>query len=113
MDDASLARLAADAGLTVSPAGLRDLVARVAASGERPESTGWIELLLENPSSDTVQRLQEARRVVRSAAEPWSPARVNALWGVLKRESLAGFVLPLADEHLGEFMPGAARRLAW
>ena len=105
MDDASLARLVADTGLTVSPAELRDVLARVAASGERDESTGWIELLLENPSPDAVQHLQEAQRVVRSAAEPWSRARVEALWGVLKRENLAGFVLPLADEHLGEFMP--------
>jgi Xaa-Pro aminopeptidase len=113
MDDASLAAVIADAGLTIAPAELRTLLERVAASGERPESTAWIELLLADPSPLAVRRLQEARASIVPVAEPWSRARIDALFAVLARENLAGFVLPLADEHLGEFMPGAARRLSW
>jgi Xaa-Pro aminopeptidase len=113
MDDATLARIAADAGLTIAPAELRALVERVAASGERPESTAWTELLGADVPPAAVGRLQEARASVAAVAEPWSRKRIDALFAVLARENLAGFVLPLADEHLGEFMPGAARRLSW
>jgi len=113
MDDATLAGVAADAGLTIAPAELRALLERVAASGERPESTAWTELLGADLPPAAVRRLHEARASVAAAAEPWGRERVDAVFAVLARENLAGFVLPLADEHLGEFMPAAARRLSW
>ncbi len=31
----------------------------------------------------------------------------------LARQGLAGFIVPRADEHLGEYVPAAAERLAW
>ena len=31
----------------------------------------------------------------------------------LKRQKLDGFIVPRADEHLGEYVPAAAERLAW
>jgi Xaa-Pro aminopeptidase len=39
--------------------------------------------------------------------------RVGLLRGELKRRGLAGFVVPRADEHQGEYVPARARRLAW
>ncbi len=39
--------------------------------------------------------------------------RLAALRAELARRGLAGFVVPLADEHQGEFIPPRARRLAW
>jgi Xaa-Pro aminopeptidase len=111
--DAELARVIADCGLTTTPAALRGLLEGVAASGERAESTDWIELLGPDLPRDAVRRLQEARAAIVPIVEPWSRERLNALFRVLERDKLAGFVLPLADEHLGEFMPGAARRLSW
>jgi Xaa-Pro aminopeptidase len=113
MDDASLAAVIADARLSIAPAELRALLGRVAASGERAESTTWTELLGPDLPAAAVRRLQEARETVAPVAEPWSRERIDALFAVLQRENLAGFVLPLADEHLGEFVPGAARRLSW
>jgi Xaa-Pro aminopeptidase len=39
--------------------------------------------------------------------------RLTLLRGVLKREGLEGFIVPRADEHLGEYVPPNAERLAW
>ena len=40
-------------------------------------------------------------------------ARLAALRAELKVRHLDGFVVPLADEHQGEYLPQRARRLAW
>ena len=43
-----------------------------------------------------------------------SPAdRLAALRAELARRQLDGFIVPLADEHQGEYVPKRARRLAW
>lgn len=39
--------------------------------------------------------------------------RLTKLRQVLKRQGLDGFVVPHADEHLGEYVPASAERLAW
>src|SRR5258708_22304641 len=39
--------------------------------------------------------------------------RVGLLSGELKRRGLAGFIVPRADEHRGEYVAARARRLAW
>lgn len=39
--------------------------------------------------------------------------RLAALRGELKRRGLKGFLVPLADEHQGEYIPASARRLLW
>src|SRR5215510_7560960 len=41
------------------------------------------------------------------------PARLEALRAELKRHGLAGFLVPRADEHQGEYVPPHAERLAW
>lgn len=41
------------------------------------------------------------------------PARLAALRAELARRGLDGFLVPLADEHQGEYIPPSARRLAW
>ena len=40
-------------------------------------------------------------------------ARLAALRAELDRRSLHGCIVPRADEHLGEYVPAAAERLAW
>src|SRR5208283_1267131 len=40
-------------------------------------------------------------------------ARLTALRAELARQGLHGFIVPRADEHLGEYVPPAAERLAW
>jgi Xaa-Pro aminopeptidase len=39
--------------------------------------------------------------------------RLKALREELKRRKLDGFVVPLADEHMSEYVGAYARRLAW
>ena len=39
--------------------------------------------------------------------------RLASLRGELVRQGLDGFIVPRADEHLGEYVPPAAERLAW
>ena len=48
------------------------------------------------------------------AGAAMSPAeRLAALRAELARRQLDGFIVPLADEHQGEYVPKRARRLAW
>ena len=42
-----------------------------------------------------------------------SPARLAALRAELSRRKLAGFIVPLQDEHQGEWVPPHAQRLLW
>jgi Xaa-Pro aminopeptidase len=42
-----------------------------------------------------------------------SSARLAALRSELARRGLDGFLIPRADEHLGEYVPANAERLAW
>ena len=44
---------------------------------------------------------------------PTSPERVAALRRALADAGLDGFIVPRADEHLGEYVPACAERLAW
>src|SRR5258705_13618391 len=46
-------------------------------------------------------------------AGPDIAARVRKLRDELGRRGLAGFIVPRADEHQGEYVPARARRLAW
>ena len=39
--------------------------------------------------------------------------RLSALRDELARQKLHGFIVPRADEHLGEYVPASAERLAW
>ena len=39
--------------------------------------------------------------------------RLTKLRQVLKHQGLDGFVVSHADEHLGEYVPASAERLAW
>ncbi|BBE74529.1 aminopeptidase P family protein [Oharaeibacter diazotrophicus] len=41
------------------------------------------------------------------------PARLKALRAELSRRGLDGFLVPLADEHQGEYIPDSAKRLQW
>lgn len=44
---------------------------------------------------------------------PNAAARLTELRAELARQGLQGFIVPRADEHLGEYVPPGAERLAW
>ena len=42
-----------------------------------------------------------------------NPNRLTALRAELSRQSLDGFIVPLTDEHMSEYVGAYAHRLAW
>jgi Xaa-Pro aminopeptidase len=44
---------------------------------------------------------------------PAPPGRLSALRDYLQQQDLGGFLIPLADEHQGEFIAKKSQRLAW
>ncbi len=46
-------------------------------------------------------------------ASPMTDSRLSELRLELARQGLDGFIVPRADEHLGEYVPEGAERLAW
>jgi Xaa-Pro aminopeptidase len=86
-----------------------------APEGERPEE--WVELLAPGADADTKRRLTSARAAwaegVRSHASGTIRDRLVALRKEMAAQGLAGFIVPRADEHQGEYVPKRAERLSW
>ncbi len=120
LDDSRLQALLVAAGIALTPVAVRALAAGAAAAPSGIEEDGWMALLAPASKIDAAGGLREALRVLyrqARAAEPSVPpdaaARLAALRGLLGRRRLDGFVVPRADAYPGEYLPGAAERLAW
>jgi Xaa-Pro aminopeptidase len=115
--DEALAGLLRKSGYPADLGHIRRLLAGVVAApeGEHPED--WIGLVA--PAADPACRrqLQALRQEVagsrKAASLPAGPGRIAALRKELARRGLAGFLVPRADEHQGEYVPPRAERLAW
>ncbi|HEV8677959.1 MAG TPA: aminopeptidase P family N-terminal domain-containing protein, partial [Stellaceae bacterium] len=119
-DDAeTLERLLRNAGSRYGLAELRQLVAGIEAAPEPLDPDAWMVLVAAEPSEPLKAQLRAFRaRVARAphkdtASREEIAARVAALRAELARRGLAGFVVPRADEHQGEYVPARAERLAW
>ena len=79
----------------------------------------WMEMVSANPTPDLIQvlrdQLNEAEKEYETGLETPCPSgnRLANLRAELSRQSLSGFIVPLADEHQGEYVPKRAQRLAW
>ena len=86
-----------------------------APEGERPDD--WIALLAPGADEETRRGLTVALATraadVRRQTRPPISARLAALGKELASQDLAGFLVPRADEHQGEYVPKRAERLAW
>lgn len=91
----------AAAGTAGTGADLLAVIAPGAAPALAPELVG------------VVGRLRPRLLASIGAGRKASAARIAALRGELARRNLAGFLIPLADEHQGEYIPPSAQRLAW
>src|SRR5688572_31746017 len=60
-----------------------------------------------------MSRLYVARGRTATMLMPTHEARLDALRKELARQGLDGFVIPISDEHLSEYVGGYAQRLAW
>ena len=94
---------------------LRGLAAS-AFDTEAPDGNAVLAELLPDASPADARARIARLRAEHTAGETDGPApaaRLSALRDELARRDLGGFLVPLADEHQGEFIPPRARRLAW
>lgn len=103
-----------------------EIVAGVAASpideGTIGDQDGWISLIAEKPDISLTaclkqqlgSALDEPNGLKSSGYETLTVAeRLATLRSELDDRNLAGFIVPLADQHQGEYIPKCAQRLAW
>jgi Xaa-Pro aminopeptidase len=103
-------------------AGVRDLLRGVLAAPESLDPDSWMSLVASDPSPALAAQLRalEAEMIAQGAAgdgiadDPTPLAqRLANLRATLKAVGADGFIVPRADEHHGEYVPLAARRLTW
>jgi Xaa-Pro aminopeptidase len=114
--DEALARLLEKAGSTLGVAEVRELVAGVNAGAVPEDDADWPKLVAADPSPALEGQLRSLRAtlpVAEPAAKADRASRIVALRAELARRGLAGFLIPRADEHQGEYVPPRAMRLAW
>ena len=98
---------------------LDEVLHGIAASAFNPDLAGAEAVLAELlPGRDPAEIAGRIRciRAERDDGLGRSPApaeRLEALRAELAKSRLTGFLVPLADEHQGEFIPPRAQRLAW
>src|SRR5271168_4085209 len=119
---ARLGELLKEAGSSLDATAVDALIAGVLAAP--PEiGTSWHALVAKSTSPELAEAL-EARRTVLAAShhdgiQPEDfdhlprAARLKLLRKRLAEEGLAGFIVPRADEHQGEYVPLCGQRLAW
>lgn len=120
--DRPVAALLARAGLTLSPAALRDLLRGVLAAPPGYDPDGWLDLLPVPREGEVADALRALKASLEAVAEGSTgrPGTVDRLEGRLERlrgrlaqQGLDAFLVPRADEHQGEYVPLRAQRLAW
>ncbi len=100
------------------PSVLDALMRGVAAAPEGLAGPEWVELIDPQADAELTKALTAWRAELAAAddgldAAPAPASRLAALRAELKRRDLAGFVVPRADEHQGEYVPRRSQRLAW
>ncbi|MCR9070719.1 MAG: aminopeptidase P family protein [Alphaproteobacteria bacterium] len=111
-----IAVLAADlqaVGASVDAETLASRLARVAASPRTYPSRAWHRLIAADLPEALALRLDLAVDARRQARQAPDPTRLDKLREALSEAGVDGFVLPRADEHMGEYIPAPAQRLSW
>lgn len=115
--DDDLARLLAEAGSSLTPAEVREIVRGVLAAGGTAGET-WTSLIAPQAIPALETRLQALRDEIAAGwhdglGEGDRHTRLVILRTRLEERNLQGFLVPRADEHQGEYVPPRAERLAW
>jgi len=116
--DQVLVELLGEAGIELAPAEVRELIAGVIAAPPAADPTAWTQLVAPHAGPALVAELAALKADMTAAqaagdGEPPPAMRLAALRAECARRGLAGFIVPRADEHQGEYVPGRAQRLAW
>jgi len=115
-DDAALDGLLRKEGSAFDAGAVRALVAGVLAAPPARDAEAWMRLVVAQPSpalKAALATLAEGMRATRAEQPPAAAERLMRLRAELVRRKLAGFIVPRADEHQGEYVPECAQRLAW
>ncbi len=117
-DEKQLSALLKRAGSAISVEKLREFAIGVAGAPVGHDPAAWVELAVPGADAAVTSELVATVAAIRSSGNglgesPAPPSRLAALRGELAARGLDGFIIPLADEHQGEFVPSRARRLAW
>lgn len=99
------------------PKSLQALLAGIAATPDSVDHA-WMDLVALPPRTpELVVALNAARAALKPApldtSHETTRARLKALRGLMEDQGLAGFLVPRADAHQGEFVAANAERLAW
>jgi Xaa-Pro aminopeptidase len=123
LGDERLGALLAQAGISTPLPALRDLLRGVVAAPTPPDALArdWMTLATGGATLDAAlaDQLDALRDVVagaeaeRIAMDPPLRQRVAALRATFAAHGVAGFLIPRADEHQGEYVPKRAERLSW
>ena len=87
--------------------------------GGNGSPNSWMTLIAENPSEELTDYLASMLKKNRPATdkqiEPIDcfARRISSLRNQMLNSQLDGFIVPLADEFQGEYVPKCAQRLAW
>lgn len=96
---------------------LAQVIPGIAAAPAAERADEWTSLIMADPSPATKAQLNaylDQWVTANSGMQSTKTAdRLAALQQELRRRNLAGFVVPRADEHQGEYVPKRAERLAW
>ncbi|MBI1209043.1 MAG: M24 family metallopeptidase [Azospirillum sp.] len=96
--------------------GLAAVIAGVAAAPADLDPDRWLDLLNvphDGELATRLRRLRDRAAIGDPGAAGDRAGRLAALRLELGRRQLAGFVVPRADEHQGEYVSARAQRLAW
>ena len=113
----ALAKALADAGVETPISEVEALVQGVAAAA--PQDRSWLRLVHPDAAANAAlaARLEALRRTHAEAPDGidtlCTAERLAALRAELAERGLDGFVVPLSDEHQGEYIARRAQRLAW
>lgn len=110
-----------EAGSAWNAAETRSLIQGViAAPGDDGGMGGpedWLNLVAPSPTDELRQRAaalySELSQANSHDSVPSPEARLSALRAEMNAQGVDGFVIPLADEFQGEYIPKRAQRLAW
>ena len=113
----ALAQALAEAGIETPIHEAEALVRGVAAAAVRDRD--WLRLI--HPETEAgagyAERFEALRRTYAAAPDgidtPQQESRLAALRVELAKRGLDGFVVPLSDEHQGEYVARRSQRLAW
>lgn len=116
--DKQLAELLRAAGIALPLGEIKSLMAGIAAAPRPLDDNEWLRLVASTVDDALRGQLIALYEILISVDDgvgqrQESGARLAALRAELARRSLDGFVVPLADEHQGEYVASRSRRLAW